>query len=230
MGETSKDKKQCAYCENGDGSEDKEHIPPKSLYKPLPQNLITVPSCRACNKGFQKDDDYFRLVMASRGEANEQDSATQPMQAAIRGLNKERAIGFAKMVASQMDRKEVVSPGGIHLGMQTIMNADGERIHATVERIGRGLYFHECGNRIPDTHEIEVLLLQEQMLKGNAPLKQIVSLFKTEDFVEIGDGVFSYSFLPSGGDPERCDAWILEFYKTTCFLVTVFPSPSSELR
>jgi hypothetical protein len=43
---------------------DWDHVPPKQLYAPEirkahhPQ-LLTIPVHAACNKGFQKDEDYF---------------------------------------------------------------------------------------------------------------------------------------------------------------------------
>jgi hypothetical protein len=55
----------CAYCGRRK-SLTKDHIPPKSLFAVWPHDLITVPSCQACNGGAAKDDEYFRLVTAAR--------------------------------------------------------------------------------------------------------------------------------------------------------------------
>ena len=52
---------ECIYC-GKIGPLSVDHIPPKSLFQhPRPNNLITVPSCDDCNKGAQKDDDYFTI-------------------------------------------------------------------------------------------------------------------------------------------------------------------------
>jgi hypothetical protein len=56
----------CIYCRNEADTDD--HVPQKNLFpKPRPNNLITVPACKDCNKKYEKDDEYFRnsLVMSS---------------------------------------------------------------------------------------------------------------------------------------------------------------------
>lgn len=54
----------CAYCGKDKKLTD-DHVPPKVLlHKPYPANLPTVPACADCNRGFQKDDEYTRAVLA----------------------------------------------------------------------------------------------------------------------------------------------------------------------
>lgn len=54
----------CIYC--GQPADTREHIPPKQFFKGIAEkSLIVVPSCLACNKGFQKDEDFFRQFWVS---------------------------------------------------------------------------------------------------------------------------------------------------------------------
>ena len=54
----------CIFC--GKTATTKEHIPAKHLFKGKPdKDLITVPSCEECNKGFQKDEEFFRQFWAT---------------------------------------------------------------------------------------------------------------------------------------------------------------------
>jgi hypothetical protein len=47
----------------------REHVPPKNLFlAPRPTNTITVPVCGPCNHGYHRDDEYFRLYVASGAE------------------------------------------------------------------------------------------------------------------------------------------------------------------
>jgi len=53
----------CIYC--GRAAEDEDHVPPKCLFqRPLPTGLITVPSCRVCNRKFGFNDEYLRDALA----------------------------------------------------------------------------------------------------------------------------------------------------------------------
>src|SRR5882724_7902373 len=46
----------------------RDHVPPLAIFlKPLPSNMITVPTCRPCNNGAKLDDEYFRACIATGG-------------------------------------------------------------------------------------------------------------------------------------------------------------------
>jgi hypothetical protein len=56
----------CVYC--GKGATTRDHVIPRCLLeKPYPSDLPTVPSCRACNEGYSKDEEYFLAIMAQSG-------------------------------------------------------------------------------------------------------------------------------------------------------------------
>ena len=47
----------CIYCRTAE-ADTRDHVPPDLLFPPpKPSTLITVPACRPCNQGFQKDDE-----------------------------------------------------------------------------------------------------------------------------------------------------------------------------
>ena len=49
----------CIFCKGI--ADTREHIPAKQFFKGVPDKpLITVPSCKNCNIGFQKDEDFFK--------------------------------------------------------------------------------------------------------------------------------------------------------------------------
>ena len=55
----------CIYCGKNEANE-RDHIPPKSFFpEPRPSNLITVPSCSVCNRGYGKIDEIVRNQLTS---------------------------------------------------------------------------------------------------------------------------------------------------------------------
>ena len=56
----------CIHCGAGIGGADtnKDHVPSRTLLlKPHPANLPVVRICRACNKSFSPDEEYFFLFL-----------------------------------------------------------------------------------------------------------------------------------------------------------------------
>jgi hypothetical protein len=50
----------CVICSNAPATT-REHVPAQQLFdRPLPGNLITVPSCEPCNSGSPRDDEFLR--------------------------------------------------------------------------------------------------------------------------------------------------------------------------
>src|SRR2546426_12101235 len=55
----------CIYCRTAK-ADTRDPVPPDLLFpSPKPSNLITVPACKPCNQGFQKDDEVLALVLSS---------------------------------------------------------------------------------------------------------------------------------------------------------------------
>src|ERR1700722_2288711 len=53
----------CVLCAVGEVTT-RVHIPAELFFdRPLPDNLITVPACAACNHGSQHEDEYLRAFM-----------------------------------------------------------------------------------------------------------------------------------------------------------------------
>jgi hypothetical protein len=135
------------YC--GKPSNTRDHVPPKLLFpKPRPSNLISVPSCKTCNVGFSKDDEYIRIAVALRGDLAEHPQAQGLFAPTIRGLNRPEQRGFVKTILSTVKQIPVHTKEGIFLGHAPAMIVDLERLRRTAERIVRGLYFDAFGERL----------------------------------------------------------------------------------
>ena len=121
---------------------DWDHVPMKQLYAPAirqahnPQ-LLTIPTHAACNKGFQKDEDYFvhALMPSVRGSYAGRAVYQKTLDTFRRGGNP----GLVRKVLREFDPR----PSGLVLpGNQVIQRINGGRISRVAWKIVRGLYFH----------------------------------------------------------------------------------------
>jgi len=54
----------CVYCGVNPGATD-DHVIPRSYFRVVPQNVITVPCCRACNERKGVVEQLYRLLGSS---------------------------------------------------------------------------------------------------------------------------------------------------------------------
>ena len=88
--------KVCIYCGSTENLTD-EHIPPKNIFpKPRPNNiqLVTVPACKECNRGYSKDDEYFRLTLCMSQNVGDNPEARKNRDIIFRSLYRSDAKGF----------------------------------------------------------------------------------------------------------------------------------------
>src|SRR5215475_13203966 len=118
---------QCAYC----GKESpltRDHIPPENLFpKPKASNLITVPCCVPCYKGWSDDDEYFRAAILCSARVSEEEMAQGAMAPLLRSVAKPTKRGFAKMLLDSIKEMEIETEAGLYLGKLPTLRLDQER-------------------------------------------------------------------------------------------------------
>jgi hypothetical protein len=121
---------------------DWDHVPLKQVYAPEirrthhPQ-LLTIPVHAACNKGFQKDEDYFvhALMPYARGSY----AGNAFYQKTLHRFRGGGNPGLVRKVLREFDPR----PSGLVLpGNRVVQRIDGARISRVAWKIVRGLYFH----------------------------------------------------------------------------------------
>jgi hypothetical protein len=213
----------CVYC--GEIASTKDHVPPKLLFaRPRPANLITVPSCRRCNSGFEKDDEYFRIVIGLRADVGDHPAAQNIFPALVRSLNRPAQRGFARSVVAAVTSKPVSTDAGLYLGHAPAVTVDLERLRRTARRIVQGLYFSEFQERIAGELRVwsdEDLANAAQPIRADVWANILHPLYASTKRT-IGDGVFSFWGLR---DPKisAASAWILEFFGQVRFLALTVP-------
>jgi hypothetical protein len=140
--------KDCAYC--GRNAESLDHIPPSNLFANPQKDLIAVPSCRKCNSGFSKDDEYFRMVMAIREDTFEHPDVQSILPAVHRSFDKPKKRAFFRAMLKTIQVVDRYTTAGIYIGQAPTFDVNMNRVRDVCQRITKGLFYHERSIRLPD--------------------------------------------------------------------------------
>lgn len=188
----------CIYCGSTERPS-RDHVPPKTLFlRPRPSNLITVPSCEPCNSGFALDDEYMRTVLITRAETADHPATTALIDEVSRSLARPKARGLANLVAESFTELDIHTPSGLFLETQPAFSADAARLLRNIERIGRGLYFHEAGQRLPANIRVEADMLLES---GTECSKGVGRYLAGRPVDRFGRNEFQYCWLAASDNP-----------------------------
>jgi len=209
--------KACFCC--GEPATTAEHVPPKCLFpRPRPTDLITVPACRDCNSGSKLDDEYFRLLITSATSDSEPAAALLGDRILPKANTKPALINSH---VRSMRSVAVYSTSGLFVKVRPAFQFNRSRMQRVINKIVRGLFYHETRRRLlPDTKIDEVLL--------NPPLSPVHSfLLCSLPLRDVGDGnVFSYRFA-SREETSEWSPWYLMFYNQV-LCVTAIQRGSDE--
>ena len=211
---------QCTYCEREATTRD--HIPPENLFAPPRPTLITVPCCRPCNQDAALDDEYFRLMIATRADVAEHASVQRLESSIHRSL--ERSSGVRGLLYRDVER-HLGSEG--HLS-EALSSVDLPRIRLVAQRIVKGLFFHEFSRVLPSGYDAiavevpsHIERIPTHLHESGRTLRDAASSIRALPQHNIGDGrVFHYHVqrLPDDGDATH---WLLVFFETfSCLGIT----------
>lgn len=212
MGKSRRKKEICAYC-GRDGPATRDHIPPKGLFpEPLPSDMLTVPCCESCRQGWSNDDEYFRDVILTASNYENDPRVKSKIDTILRSIQKPNKIKYASMLTESISQVETYSKGGIYLGKNPVMTVKKPRIRRVLERIVRGLYFVEFKTVLTEEYCAGGYIDQfgehaSQMLQQTA--------FSTRR--SYADNMFAYVFSSVEGNI-RCSLWIGAFHGKVGFI------------
>jgi hypothetical protein len=213
----------CIYCGSMENPTD-DHIPPKSLFpKPRPDNLITVPSCESCNKGFHLDDDYLQMLMQIGTKTAEHSELLKTKKTFIRGIHRKESAGFRQSIMKNTSWSEVYTANGIYLGNALEHNVDWSRVERVIGRIIKGFFYKTKGIVLPSNFILQVQAIPDPKNKEEKELiKYLLKPFAMQEETILGNNIFSYRFIFD----EKIDyqtAWLLCFYENFFFLGSTLP-------
>lgn len=212
----------CIYC--GKTADTREHIPPKQFFKSTSNKpLITVPSCKVCNAGFQKDEDFFRQFYTSM--LMERSSvAKQLMDGEIsRSILRTPALGH--QMFSQMKLVDAYTKAGLYKGkmtMYTVSDSDRGRINRVVTKIIKGLFYHEFSKTIPEDWTIKIIWITPKVEKE----QKLDEMAKQPFWRVIKEDTFAY--WVNYGPQTFQSIWLLDFFKIPLFYVLVLDKKTAH--
>jgi hypothetical protein len=215
-----KRKGQCVYC-GKNGPLTRDHLPPECLFgKPLPKNLITVPCCLDCNGKASRDDEYLRSVFALHGGLSNDPDVDKIRPAFERSLTNPQKVGFALALLGTVRDVYLRAPSGLYLGKGKAFSPDLSRLDKIMQRIAKGIFYHEMKTRLPDSYAIHIypvsglISIKDKRIKdiNNVLLPQLIA----SGVKIIGEGVFAYAHVHESAD-KNVSMWLLVFYRTVSF-------------
>lgn len=209
---------ECAYCGRV-GPLTADHVPPRNLFpQPRPSDLITVPCCKRCNKRFEMDDEYLRLVTAMRSDTGDHSDAREPLRAAMRSLYKPEKEGFRNAFLQGVKFVNLQTQAGIYLGGSIAYEVDLDRLNRTADRIVRGLFFHHREERLPDDARVKALCLEyiQSDRETLQTLEETLSHLQKQPLITKGKGAFRYQFFLLDDAPNS-SVWLFSFYEKVHF-------------
>jgi hypothetical protein len=189
----------------------RDHVPPRGMFpKPLPTDLITVPSCHTCNSASSLDDEYFRLVVSAC--SNDSPRSMVLLNQKILPKAREKPL-LAKRFLKSCARVPEFSPGGIYVGQARAVTFERQRIQVVVNKIVRGLFLQHTGQALGSNRIVEDFVCQPKLSPEVIERISCLPLFK------VGDGtVFSYRYeLPEPQGAES--AWFPMFYNDAVLFI-----------
>jgi hypothetical protein len=208
--------KLCIYC--GKPAKSVDHIPSKGLFPSLKgYNLITVPACKDCNKGFSLDEQYFRdhIVALTTGKSL---TADYIFDSVIKKSVRRRPALAIEMF-SRMSVVDYYSPHGVYLGKRTAVQMPEitwERIFRILTKTTKGLFYYHFKTVIPDNFVIKHIQIFDDTFKKN-DLSGLLSTITWQ--IPKYDNVFRYGFAKV---PELVDSvWLSDYYQNAGFMTFV---------
>jgi hypothetical protein len=193
----------CAICGRVVEKVASDHIPPKNLFGTKPNNLITEPSCAACNVGSSADDEYFRLIAAEVDTAVHPD-AKKANEAIVRSMGRPQARRFRESLRRAMCPVEVAS--GDATEVKPFFGLDVRRLDRTAANITKGLFYHSMGYPVPANYKVLATNLDLFMSKpSSVDLAKLIYNYLLPKCSRIkptviGNNVFSYQVFFENDD------------------------------
>lgn len=210
----------CVYC--GLKADTKDHIPTKNLFQSTSGiSFITVPSCRKCNSGFQKDEEFFRQLLASILYKQSPVASFLLHNPIARSMKRKPALGM--QMFKQMNLVDHYSKGRIYLGKKTaihITKKDHQRIFNVLDKYIKGLYYHHFNKMIPDGWAVKHHWLMEKFEE------KVVDTLKDMRWERVKEDTFVYGF--SSVPKTHQSIWCLIFFGQPLFYTFVIDKKNAE--
>jgi hypothetical protein len=178
----------------------------------LPEDAITVPACAACHTSSDSiENEYLRSVLSLAKDSERHPDGAAALDATLRALADPKKAGLRDSLVRAMAEEG--------------LRVDSARIKRSVERIVRGLHYHEFMRPVPAGGMIRVVELEE-FRRLPAPARTFILdnvVRRLPKLTSLVRGVAAYSFGTPKQNPD-CSVWVVTLYGWLEFLVLVMPN------
>jgi len=225
---SSSDSGLCVYC--GEPATTEDHVPPKNLFPSNTTGILKVPACLSCNRGSSKDDEFFRGILVNDDRIYQNSEASEIVAAYERSLRRPQAIGLHITMMKMKKRFPLISPTGLIYGEGTVIKTDFVRERKVLERITKGLFFHEFQRPHPPNNSINAFSSKHMQGRKDRldTVLELLSFMKPANKKGANPEIFKYGF---GVAEDNADGtfWVLTFYnKIPFFIYSTPPAPQGE--
>lgn len=215
----------CVYCGISEATTE-DHVVAEGFFPVAPpEGYIKVPACEPCNNGFSRDEEYF--ITAILGEGTFGSAAALAVVERLKESHRtgrRSRIGLGVRLRDAVERVDVMSSTGLFLGTAPAIRLEIERANRVLEKIVRGLFFHEFGGRLDDDVKVWVELKPDPAMLDRPPLAWV----RTDHAgpAKCLDDVFCYRVCVVKDAPDFT-AWLLTFYDSVLAAACTFRMPNS---
>ena len=202
----------CVYC-GVEAEMTDDHVFPKSLFLVKDPLMITVPSCRACQKIKQKGDEYLREFVNSELAGSEHPDANEHLQRIARAASRNQT-DFGRRFMEGFD--DDLIENGVNYGpIYRVPAGDILPLETTLRLVVRGLHFTDTKSMLPQDTAIEVSYIHPLRREH---LFESFSRFPATNVQMKGNNIAGWAaFRPPGAKPDSA-VYILEFNGAVNFL------------
>lgn len=220
----------CIYCAEA-LSTDWEHVVAGQFFSPKPPDdkLILAPSCHPCNESFSKDEEYVRLKLVWEFRVSNHPSAQELLGHQGADGKVARSIrsstGIQKMMRRDFSRRNLITYNGLVIPNRLTLDIDPHRVHRVLQKICRGLFYHETKRIFPITGKVRIIYLDDSAVLDISlqPIVEVARALLVETRADgprrLGRGEFSYTFRFVRGQDQSNSIWLISFYDGVYFAV-----------
>lgn len=203
---------QCIYCGSENGKT-KDHVPPEGFFpKPKPTNLIKVPACESCNNGASKDEEWLLAILMFTDAGVSKAGKKHWDQKLHRMYRKNH--GLRRKIAKSLQKVNLFTPMGLFAGRAMTIEHDERRSSRVLNKIVRGLYYHEYKEALPPTVSITCKLLKRGPLIAEVDKYASQLQFGSRQWPDL----FEYRFNRVAERPQG-SMWLIRFFGNIVFWV-----------
>lgn len=199
----------------------RDHVPPRQFYSDQIRrrhnpNLLTIPVHRDCNRGYQRDEDYFVNTLAPLALGSYSGNAL------LNEIFQKYQAGEKRPLVHKMLKEFEKRPSGLILPPGLIAKRfDGERVHRVAWKIIRGLYFYNFQEVLPEDTPNRL-----EIVSPNEPPPREFFVLQDEPVQGRDPGVFDYKFRKFP-EVHNCNYWAMLFWDRL-IMIMMFHDPSCK--